>query len=163
MELKPILSAMRHRKTGVILIALQVALTLAILANALYVVRDRFEESNRPTGLGYYPLPGRGERFPVNDPEKVSITEPRPENDAEFFQGLLEGIAEVEAAAYARLAELGAQPLRSVRTVGGGARNAAWSLIRAARLNVPMLDAASADAAYGAARLARDGWLGGNG
>jgi putative ABC transport system permease protein len=51
MELKPILSAMRHRKTGVILIALQVALTLAILANALYVVRDRFNESRRLSGV----------------------------------------------------------------------------------------------------------------
>jgi putative ABC transport system permease protein len=51
MELRPILSAMRHRKTGVILIALQVALTLAILANALYVVSDRMKESQRPTGL----------------------------------------------------------------------------------------------------------------
>jgi len=51
MEIKPILSAMRHRKTGVLLIALQVALTLAILANALYVVRDRMTESQRPTGL----------------------------------------------------------------------------------------------------------------
>ncbi|MFN8902587.1 MAG: peptide ABC transporter permease, partial [Lysobacteraceae bacterium] len=51
MELKPILSAMRHRKTGVLLIALQVGLTLAILANALYVVSDRMTESQRPTGL----------------------------------------------------------------------------------------------------------------
>ena len=51
MELRPILSAMRHRKTGVLLIALQVALTLAILANALYVVRDRFDESRRVSGL----------------------------------------------------------------------------------------------------------------
>lgn len=51
MELKPILSAMRHRKTGVLLIALQVALTLAILANALYVVSDRMKESQRPTGV----------------------------------------------------------------------------------------------------------------
>lgn len=51
MDIKPILSAMRHRKTGVLLIALQVALTLAILANALYVVRDRMKESQRPTGV----------------------------------------------------------------------------------------------------------------
>ena len=51
MELRPILSAMRHRKTGVLLIALQVGLTLAILANALYVVSDRMKESQRPTGL----------------------------------------------------------------------------------------------------------------
>jgi putative ABC transport system permease protein len=51
MELRPILSAMRRRKTGVILIALQVALTLAILANGLHVVRDRFDESRRISGL----------------------------------------------------------------------------------------------------------------
>ncbi len=51
MELRPILSAMRHRKTGVLLIALQVALTLAILANALYVVSDRMKESQRPSGV----------------------------------------------------------------------------------------------------------------
>lgn len=51
MELRPILSAMRHRKTGVILIALQVALTLAILSNALYVVRDRLDEAHRQSGV----------------------------------------------------------------------------------------------------------------
>lgn len=51
MELRPILSAMRHRKTGVILIALQVALTLAILSNALYVVRDRLDEAHRVSGV----------------------------------------------------------------------------------------------------------------
>lgn len=51
MEFRPILSAMRRRKTGVVLIALQVALTLAILANGLHVMRDRFDESRRPSGL----------------------------------------------------------------------------------------------------------------
>ncbi len=51
MELRPILSAMRRRKTGVILIALQIALTLAILANALYVVRDRLDEAARISGV----------------------------------------------------------------------------------------------------------------
>jgi putative ABC transport system permease protein len=42
---------MRRRKTGVILIALQIALTLAILANALYVVRDRLDEAARVSGV----------------------------------------------------------------------------------------------------------------
>lgn len=51
MELRPILSAMARRKTGVVLIALQVALTLAILANAIYLVRDRLEEAGRPSGV----------------------------------------------------------------------------------------------------------------
>jgi len=51
MELRPILSAMTRRKTGAVLIALQIALTLAILSNALYVVKDRLDESQRTSGL----------------------------------------------------------------------------------------------------------------
>lgn len=51
MEIRPIFSAMMRSKTGVILIALQIALTLAILANALYVVRDRTNEANRVSGV----------------------------------------------------------------------------------------------------------------
>ena len=51
MEIRPIVSAMLRSKTGVILIATQIALTLAILANALYVVRDRTNEANRNSGV----------------------------------------------------------------------------------------------------------------
>jgi len=52
------------------------------------------------------------------------------------------------------LAELGAPPLRSVRSVGGGARNAVWSEIRARLLGVTMLPAGSEEAAVGTAALA---------
>ena len=51
MEIRPIFSAMMRSKTGVILIAVQIALTLAILANALYVVKDRTSEANRVSGV----------------------------------------------------------------------------------------------------------------
>ncbi len=51
MEIRPIFSAMMRSKTGVILIAVQIALTLAILSNALYVVRDRTNEANRISGV----------------------------------------------------------------------------------------------------------------
>ncbi len=51
MEIRPIFSAMMRSKTGVILIALQIALTLAILSNALYVVQDRTSEANRVSGV----------------------------------------------------------------------------------------------------------------
>jgi putative ABC transport system permease protein len=50
MTVRPIVSAMRRTSSGVLLIALQVALTLAILANALYVVNDRLREANTPSG-----------------------------------------------------------------------------------------------------------------
>ncbi len=50
MEIRPIISAMLRNKTAPLLIAAQVALTLAIIANALYIIRDRLSTSSRPTG-----------------------------------------------------------------------------------------------------------------
>jgi D-ribulokinase len=115
----------------------------------------------QPTGLDYYPLPATGERFPINDPALEPRLTPRPADDAVFLQGLLEGIAAVEALGYRRLAELGAPALRSVRSVGGGAKNDAWRLIRARTLGVPLLPPRSDEAAVGAALVARQGLLGG--
>lgn len=50
MEIRPILSALLRSKTGALLIAAQVALTLAILGNAVYIVQDRLAIAARPTG-----------------------------------------------------------------------------------------------------------------
>jgi sugar (pentulose or hexulose) kinase len=111
-------------------------------------------DPNRPTGLDYYPLVTPGERFPVNDPHYSPRVTPRPQDDARFFQGLLEGIAKIELLGYHRLREIGASPLASIRTVGGGARNEAWTAIRRHMLKVPFKTALSEDAAAGTARLA---------
>jgi putative ABC transport system permease protein len=51
MEFRPILSALMRNKTGPILVALQVALSLAILANALHIVNERRAVAARPSGL----------------------------------------------------------------------------------------------------------------
>ena len=51
MELRPILSALLRNKTGPILVALQVALSLAILANALHIVNERRAVAARPSGM----------------------------------------------------------------------------------------------------------------
>lgn len=51
MEVRPILSALLRSKTGALLIAAQVALTLAILGNALYIVQNRLALSARPSGV----------------------------------------------------------------------------------------------------------------
>jgi sugar (pentulose or hexulose) kinase len=118
-------------------------------------------DPDRPTGLDFYPLPAPGERFPVNDPALQPRVSPRPADDALFLQALLEGIAGVEALGYRRLAELGAPALGSVRTVGGGARNAAWSRMRERLLGVPLLQPLSDEAAVGSARIARVGLAGG--
>ena len=51
MEVRPILSAMRRNKFGAFLIATQMAVTLAFLANALTLVEQRIAWSGRPSGL----------------------------------------------------------------------------------------------------------------
>jgi len=51
MEVRPILSAMRRNKFGALLIATQMAVTLAFLANALTLVEQRIAWSDRPSGL----------------------------------------------------------------------------------------------------------------
>jgi D-ribulokinase len=111
----------------------------------------------QPTGLDYYPLPKPGERFPIADPNLAARITPRPSEPHRFFQGLLEGIAAVEALAYQRLARLGAPPLRRVISIGGGAKNAPWTEIRRRTLGVPVSVAEQTEASYGAALLALHG------
>ena len=48
-------------------------------------------DPSAPTGLAYYPLPAKGERFPVNDPDKEPCIVPRPDDDAVFLQGASTG------------------------------------------------------------------------
>jgi putative ABC transport system permease protein len=51
MELRPILSAMLRNKTGAILVALQIAITLAVVTNALFIINQRLEKIGRPSGM----------------------------------------------------------------------------------------------------------------
>ena len=107
--------------------------------------------------LDYLPLSRPGERFPVNDPQLSPRLSPRPADDAAFLHGLLESLGRIEAGGYGLLAELGASRLVRVETAGSGAKNPAWTRIRQRLLGVPVRRANHAEAAYGAALLARDG------
>jgi putative ABC transport system permease protein len=49
--MSPILSALLRNKTGAVLVAVQVALSMAILANALHIVNVRQEVAARPSGI----------------------------------------------------------------------------------------------------------------
>jgi putative ABC transport system permease protein len=51
MEIRPIVSTLFRSRTGPLLVALQVALSLAILVNALFVVQQRVSASQRPSGI----------------------------------------------------------------------------------------------------------------
>ncbi len=114
-------------------------------------------DPEQDSGLDYYPLPAAGERFPIHDPQLPPRLTPRPAERHRFLHGLLEGLARVEAMGYARLAELGATPLRAVTSAGGGARNPVLTRLRSRLLGVPVTLAVHQEAAYGAALLARDG------
>ena len=111
-------------------------------------------DPSTPTGLHYYPLIKPGERFPVNDPELEPKMEPLPGDSVIFFQGLLEGIAEIEARGYKVLADLGGPTCKEVRTTGGGSHNEPWTRIRAAALGVTIRKPRSDQAAFGAALIA---------
>jgi len=51
MEIRPILSALMRSKVAMILIGLQVALTLAIVCNALFIINERLAHMARPSGM----------------------------------------------------------------------------------------------------------------
>ncbi len=103
----------------------------------------------------YYPLLTKGERFPINDPDFQPRLLPRPHSDVAFLHGLLNGMANIEQLAYQTLQQAGASPVRSIRTVGGGAINLVWQAIRQQHILIPFIDAKHTEAAFGAACLAQ--------
>ncbi|MDM8559893.1 FGGY-family carbohydrate kinase [Candidatus Parabeggiatoa sp. HSG14] len=116
-------------------------------------------QPEKSTHLNYYPLVSKGERFPIAAPDLKPCLEPRPVNDVIFFQGILESIGRIESEGYNRLQSLGASYPKTVYTVGGGAKNTAWTQIRQNILGVPMQKPNYTEAAYGAALLAKRGFL----
>src|SRR5512146_778333 len=51
MEIRPIISALMRSKVALILIGLQIALTLAIVCNALFIISQRIDTMARPSGM----------------------------------------------------------------------------------------------------------------
>ncbi|MBM5813948.1 MAG: sugar kinase [Cyanobacteria bacterium M_DeepCast_100m_m1_067] len=116
-------------------------------------------DPHQPSGLTLRPLPARGERFPVDDPELEPILEPRPISDARYVQALLEGLTAIEREGWQRLHQAGAPALRRVITLGGGARNPQWRRLRQQLLGIPVLNRPGLSAALGMARLAASSLL----
>ncbi len=107
-----------------------------------------------PTGLDYYPLVAPGERFPVNDPSLPPRLDPRPADERLFLQGLLEGIAAIEAGAIAPWPRLARHRCPPFGRPAAEQSNPAWTTIRVRRLGVAERPASSEHAAVGTARLA---------
>ena len=51
LQVRPILSALLRNRTGAVLVAMQVAIALAVLVNAIFIVVQRMEKMGRPTGI----------------------------------------------------------------------------------------------------------------
>jgi D-ribulokinase len=107
--------------------------------------------------LDYYPLIAPGERFPHNDPDFAPRLTPRPASDLLFFQGILEGIAKIERDGYQLLEQLGAPKPKRIFSIGGGAINEPWRMMRQQQLQRPVIRATQQEAAYGSALLALKG------
>ena len=50
-QIRPILTALRQHKAGTLLIALQIALTLAIVCNALFIIHERLANLSQTSGV----------------------------------------------------------------------------------------------------------------
>jgi putative ABC transport system permease protein len=51
LDIRPIVSALLRNRTGAALVAVQIAITLAVLVNALFIVEQRIQKIGRPTGI----------------------------------------------------------------------------------------------------------------
>lgn len=72
MGFRPMVSSLLHSKTGPVLVALQIAITLAIVINSLFIVVQRVETMNRDSGIDVAnvivtDVRGFGEGFDVVD------------------------------------------------------------------------------------------------
>lgn len=72
MGIRPMLSSLMRNKTGPVLVALQIAVTLAIVINSLFIVVQRIETMNRDSGIDVdnvivTDVRGFGEGFDVID------------------------------------------------------------------------------------------------
>lgn len=84
LPLRPIFSALLRNRTGALLVALQVAIALAVLVNAVYIVKQRVDRIGRPTGLdipNQFVLTSRG--FGPNYNERATI-----EEDLAYLRGV---------------------------------------------------------------------------
>jgi len=113
---------------------------------------------NKSTGLNYYPLLQMGERFPNNNPQQAPCLTPRPDNNAIFFQAILEGISNIEQQGYQKLQQCGAPTPKRLFSIGGGTVNNAWRNIRKQLLKIPMQENLNNHAAFGTALLAKQAY-----
>src|SRR5687768_12912997 len=79
---RPIVSALLRNRTGALLVALQISIALAVLVNAVYIVKQRVDRIGRPTGMdveNIFVVSSTGFTQDFNYPASV-------ENDLDYFR-----------------------------------------------------------------------------
>ena len=108
------------------------------------------------TGFAAYPLPRRGERFPVADPEFAAFGLPHP-GDPRLHAAILEGVAFVVRLGVERISAAGVPSPDRLFLTGGGAGSATWARVLASVVGVPVAPRPLTGPATGAAVLAATG------
>ena len=110
MGIRPILSALLRNRAGAILVAVQIALTLAIVVNAVYVTKLRVEKVGRPTG--------------IDDQNIFSFSATGFEKDYDFFGMVREDLALMRQMP----GVVDAAPIQQVPLSGSGSSTGFYSL-----------------------------------
>jgi D-ribulokinase len=107
-----------------------------------------------PTDLVVYPLHGTGERFPFVAPEARAFQLREPQDEAELYRAILQGVAFVERLSFDYLKLLGTPVSGAISISGGAVRDGLWNQIRADVLERSLTIPAVTEPAFGMAMLA---------
>ena len=123
---------------------------------------DQKAAAQGPASFAIYPLVGTGERFPVANKDMECVATGTPQNEADEYRAILEGIAFAERYAFEILESAGAQISGAIYSAGGGSRSAIWSEIRATVMNRPIATVKDSGSDLGAAMIAAASHRGGD-
>ena len=123
---------------------------------------DQKAAAHGPASFAVYPLVGTGERFPVANKDMKCVATGSPQNEADEYRAILEGIAFAERYAFEILESAGAQISGAIYSAGGGSRSVIWSEIRATVMNRPIATVKDSGSDIGAAMIAAAAHRGGD-
>jgi len=134
----------------------------AAFAGADPAAMDERAAAYEPSRVVTYPLVSPGERFPFAAPDATALVLGEPENDADLWAALLQGVGFAERLCLDYLHHLGAPLDGPLTFTGGAARSAYWNRLRADILGRPARVPEQTEPALGMAALARHGGTGGS-